>query len=93
MSYKKLLWKVPLAVVGTVVGAVMLLLVAVACVLYVPALRKTAMEKGIVIASEKTGMDIDVGQLYLSPFHHSPMVLYRAWRGRTDLPLEVNIDS
>ena len=71
----------------------MLLLVAVACVVYVPALRKAAMEKGVAVAREQTGMDIDVGQLYLSPFHHSPMVLYRAWKGKRDLPLEVKIDS
>ena len=93
MKYRALFWKVPLAVIGIVVGLVILLLVAVASVLYVPSLRKTAVEKGIVIANEKTDMDIDVGDLYLSPFHHSPMVLYRAWKGQEDLPVEVNIDS
>ena len=87
------MWKIPLALAGTVIGAVMLLLVAVACVIYVPALRRAAAEKGLSLAREKTGMDIDVGELYLSPFHHSPLLLYRAWQGRTDLPLEVNIDS
>ena len=93
MNCKSLFWKVPLAVFGIVIGLVMLLLVTVTCVLYVPALRAKATEKGLAIAREQTGMDIDVGQLYLSPFHHSPMVLYRAWKGKADLPLEVNIDS
>lgn len=71
----------------------MLLLVAVACVLYVPAVRSVALEKGIAVGREQTGMDIDVGDIYLSPFHHSPMVLYRAYKGEADLPVEVNIDS
>lgn len=71
----------------------MLVLIAAACVVYVPSWRAAATEKAIALANEKTDMDIDVGQIYLSPFHHSPMVLYRAWKGRADLPLEVNIDS
>ena len=71
----------------------MLLLVALACVAYVPSLRAVATEKALAIANDKSDMDINVGQIYLSPFHHSPMVLYRAWRGQADLPLEVNIDS
>jgi len=89
----KLLWKIPLAVTGVAVGTVVLLLVAVASVLYVPALREKAIEKGLSVAREQTGMDIDLGNIYLSPFHHSPMALYRAWKGEEDLPLEVNIDS
>ena len=93
MKNKKLLWKIPLAIVGSVLGLVMLLLVTVVCVIYIPPLRKAAMEKGIAIAKEKTGMDIDVGQIYISPFHHSPMVFYRAWCGKEDLPFELNIDS
>ena len=71
----------------------MLLLVAVACVLYVPAVRSAAVEKGLAVANEKADWDIDLGDIYLSPFHHSPMVLYRAYKGKADLPLEVNIDS
>ena len=89
----KLLWKIPLAVVGIVVGVLLLLLIAVASILYVPEWRKAVVEKGLVIAREKTGLDIDLGELYLSPFHHSPMTLYRAYKGKTDFPLEVNIDS
>ena len=71
----------------------MLLLIAVACVVYVPSLRHRALEKGIAIACEKTGLDIEVDSLYLSPFHHSPMVLYHAYKGEEDLPIEVAIDS
>ena len=93
MKAKSLLWKIPLGVVGTLLGLVLLVLVAVGCVLYVPSLRKVALDKGLVVAREKTGMDIEIGDLYLSPFHHSPMVLYRAYKGEADLPLEVNIDS
>ena len=90
---KKLLWKVPLGVIGGLVGLVLLAVLAVGCVLYVPSWRRAALDKGLSIAREKTGMDIDLGDIYLSPFHHSPVVLYRAYKGEADLPLEVNIDS
>lgn len=93
MSYKSLLWKVPLSIAGIVIGVVMLLIVGVGCVLYIPSLRSAALEKGLALANEKSDMDIDVGGLYLSPFYHSPMVLYRAYTGEGDLPLEVKIDS
>ena len=93
MSKKKLFWKVPLGLLGGVLGLVLLLLIAVGCVLYVPAIRKAALEKGLAVANEKTDWDIDLGDIYLSPFHHSPMMLYRAYKGQEDLPLEVNIDS
>jgi len=84
---------VPLALTGVVAGVGLLLLVAVASVIYVPALRSKALDKGLTIANEKTDYDIDLGGIYLSPFHHSPMVLYRAYKGNADLPLEVAIDS
>lgn len=90
---KKLWWKVPAVAIGVLLGLVMLLLVIAVSVIYIPSLRKMAFEKGISIAREKTGYDIDVGDIYLSPFHHSPLVLYRAWKGWEDLPVEVNIDS
>lgn len=93
MSKKALLWKVPLAVTGTILGLVLLLLIAVGCTLYVPSLRKKALEKAIPVVEEKTGLDIDLGDIYLSPFHHSPFTFYRAYKGKADLPLEVNIDS
>lgn len=90
---KKLIWKIPLTLLCIVLGLVLLLLGAVACVLYVPSVRSAAIEKGIAVAREKTGMDIDLGGIYLSPVHHSPKVIYRAWKGEEDLPLEVKIDS
>ena len=93
MSYKSLLWKIPLSIAGIVIGVVMLLIVGVGCVIYIPSLRSAALEKGLAFANDKSDMDIDVGGLYLSPFYHSPMVLYRAYKGEGDLPLEVKIDS
>lgn len=51
------------------------------------------LDKGLVIADEKTDYDIDLGRIYLSPFHHSPILLYRAYKGQSDLPLEIQIDS
>ena len=93
MKGTSLLWKIPLGVVGTVLGLVLLLIVAAGCVIYVPKLRAKVVEKGLTLANEKSDMDIDLGYIYLSPFYHSPMVLYRAYKGEEDLPLEVNIDS
>ena len=88
-----MIWKIPLAVVGTLAGVAVVALIAVACVLYVPSVRQKVLNKGLVIANEQTDYDIDLGSIYLSPFHHSPLVLYRAYKGKADLPLEVNIDS
>ena len=79
--------------IGVLLGLVLLLLIAVGCVLYVEPIRKAALEKVLPIVQEKTGLDIDLGDIYLSPFHHSPMVLYRAYKGTADLPLEVALDS
>lgn len=93
MSKWNLFWKIPLALTGAVAGVVMLLLVAVACGVYVPSLRHAILNKGIAIANEKTDYDIDLGGIYLSPLHHSPMALYRAYKGEADLPVEVRIDS
>lgn len=74
-------------------GIVLLLLIAGVCVLCVPSLRQATLNKGIEIANEQTDFDIDLGRLYLSPFHHSPLILYRAYKGQEDLPLEIQIDS
>lgn len=93
MKYRSLLWKIPLALVGVGTGIVILLLIAVASVLCVPSLRTAALRKGVAIANEQTDWDIDLGRLYLSPFHHSPMALYRAYKGQADLPVAVEIDS
>jgi len=72
---------------------VLLLLIAATVVVVTPSARKAVLDKGVAIANEKTDYDIDLDSLYLSPFHHSPKVLYRAYKGETDLPLEIAIDS
>lgn len=71
----------------------MLLLVAAACIVANPEARTWVLSKGVEIANDKTDYDIDLGRLYLSPFHHSPKLLYQAWRGNEDLPLGIEIDS
>ena len=86
-------WRVPLALAGIVLGIAVLLLIAVASILYIPSARKAVLDKGIVLAGERTGLDIDLGRIYLSPFHHSPELLYRAYKGKADLPLRIEIDS
>ena len=82
-----------MGVIGGLLGLVLLLLIVVGCVLYVTPLRKAALQTALPIVQEKTELDIDLGDLYLSPFHHSPITLCRAYKGKEDLPLEVNIDS
>lgn len=82
-----------MALTGIVLGLILLLLIAVGCVLYVSPVRQAVLEKALPVVQEKTGLDIDLGDIYLSPFHHSPMVLYRAYKGTADLPLEVAFDS
>ena len=94
MSKKRSLWwKIPLAVIGAVSGIVLLLLIAVATALYTPSIRTKLLQKGLTFGQEQTDWDIDLGHIYLSPFHHSPMVLYRAYKGQADLPVAVTIDS
>ena len=93
MSKRGLIWKIPLAIIGAATGMVLLLLIAVIGVLYVPEARQKVLNKGLVIANEQTDYDIDLGHIYLSPFHHSPLLLYRAYKGKNDLPLAVGIDS
>lgn len=88
-----LIWIIPLKLLKAVAGVIVLLLIAVACLLYVPSLRMPLLEQGVRIANEQTDYDIDLGRIYLSPFHHSPALLYRAYRGEVDLPLRVEIDS
>lgn len=69
-----------------------LLLIVVAVVLYVPSFRLHVLHKGIVIANNQTDYDIELEQLYLSPFHQHPVLLYHAYKGKTDLPVKVEID-
>ena len=61
--------------------------------LYVAPVRKAVLDKTLPVVQEKTGLDIDLDSLYLSPFHHSPLILYSAYKGTADLPLEVRVDS
>ena len=93
MGKKKGWWRVPLALLGAVSGIVSLLLITVASVLCIPSIRWAVLNKGIAIANEQSDLDIDLDRLYLSPFHHSPKVLYLACKGETDFPLQVEIDS
>ena len=93
VSKRSLIWKIPLTLSGVLAGIVLLLLIAVVCVLYIPSLRTKALEKGIAIAQDQTGYDIDLGRIYLSPIHQSPMDIYRAFKGKMDLPLQIEIDS
>ena len=93
MKKVSLLWKVPLALIGVVLGLVLLLLIVAGSVIVSPSARQAVLNKGIEIANERTDWDIDLGRIYLSPFHHSPMVLYHAYKGEQDLPLHIEIDS
>ena len=70
-----------------------MVLIVVTGIVVTPTCRVAFLQEGVKIANEKTDFDIDLGGLYLSPFHHSPMVLYRAYKGQSDLPVEVQIDS
>ncbi|MCQ2311434.1 MAG: BamA/TamA family outer membrane protein [Paludibacteraceae bacterium] len=70
---KRLIWIIPTAIIGTVFA--LLLLVLGLC--SVPSVRKKILDKGVSIAAEKTGYDIQLDDLYISVFHQSPMSLFR----------------
>ena len=93
MSRKKLIWKIPCIILGVVLGIVLLLLIAVTVILVTPRARTAVLQKCVTEINKRTDLDVDLGRLYLSPFHHSPMILYRAYKGEEDLPLHVEIDS
>ena len=93
MSRKSLLWKIPCIILGVVLGIVLLLLIAVTVVLVTPSARTAVLHRCVTEINERTDLDVDLGRLYLSPFHHSPMILYRAYKGTGDLPLHIEIDS
>ncbi|MBO4666446.1 MAG: BamA/TamA family outer membrane protein, partial [Paludibacteraceae bacterium] len=80
-------------VTGTVLGLAVVVLVAVGCVLYVTPVRQAVVDRALPVVEEQTGLDIDLRQLDVSVFHHSPLLLYRAYKGEADLPLAVSIDS
>ena len=90
---KSLIWKVPLSVIGVLCGILLLLLIAVATVMYAPSIRHKAVERGVELANQRTDYDVHVGNAYLSPFHQSPAMVYRAYRGKSDLPVIVEFDS
>ena len=93
MKVWKLLWQVPCIALGVVSGVAVLLLTAVGVAIVTPSIRTAIVTKAVEVANERTDYDIDLGRLYLSPFHHSPRVLYGAYKGECDLPLQVELDS
>ena len=93
MSKKSLIWKIPCIALAVVLGIVLLLLIAVTAVLSSPRARTAVLQKGVELANERTDLDIDLERLYLSPFHHSPKITYRAYKGEEDLPVHVEIDG
>lgn len=93
MSKKRLIWKIPCIVVGFILGIVLLLLIAVTVILVTPGVRTAVLQRCVAEINERTDLDVNLGRLYLSPFHHSPTILYRAYKGTADLPLHIEIDS
>ena len=78
---------------GVILGIVLLLLTTVTVTLVTPGVRTAILNKCVKEINERTDWDVDLGRLYLSPFHHSPMALYHAYKGTEDLPLHIEIDS
>ena len=93
MSKKRLIWRRIRIVAGVILGIVLLLLIAVTVILVTPKARTAVLQKCVAEINERTDLDVDLGRFYLSPFHHSPMLLYRAYKGKEDLPLHIEIDS
>lgn len=93
MSKKRLIWRKIRIVAGVILGILLLLLIAVTVILVSPKARTAVLQKCVSEINERTDLDVDLGRLYLSPFHHSPMLLYRAYKGKEDLPLQIEIDS
>jgi len=93
VSKKNLIWKIPCIVVGVILGIALLLLITVTVILVTPSARTAVLQKCVAKINTMTDLDVDLGRLYLSPFHHSPMILYRAYKGEEDLPLHIEIDS
>ena len=93
MKVRRLIWLIPTIVVSVVVVLVLALVGAATYVVVKPEKRTAVLQKGIVYANDMTDYDIDLGRIYLSPFHHSPKVLWKAYKGEGDLPLHIEIDS
>ncbi len=67
-----LLWIIPAVLIGLGAAGV----ITVACLVASPTIRQKILNKGIEIASEKTGYDIELRRLYLSPFHQRPSTIF-----------------
>ena len=93
MSKKRPIWRILRIFLGVILGIVLLLLTTVTVILVTPGVRTAVLNKCVKEVNERTDWDVDLGRLYLSPFHHSPMILYRAYKGTEDLPLHIEIDS
>ena len=86
-------WKLPVVLFGLTTRLVLILLIAVGVVLCVRPVRQKVVTRAVTEANNRTTWDIDLGRLYLSPFHHSPRQLIRAYKNQSDLPLCIEIDS
>ena len=93
MSKKSLIWRIIRIFLGVILGVILLLLITVTVILVTPGARTAILNKGVKEVNERTDWDVDLGRIYLSPFHHSPKILYRAYKGKEDLPLLIEIDS
>ena len=93
MAKKGLFWKIPCIGLGVILGIVLLLLIAATLVLVTPGARTAVLNQCVKAANERTEWDVDLRRLYLSPFHQSPRLLYRAYKGKAELPLHIEIDS
>lgn len=93
MSKKKLIWKIPAAVAGALLGIVLILLIALTVIISTSKARMAVLQRCVTEINKRTSLDVDLGRLYFSPFHHSVKSLYYAYRGRGDLPLDMDIDN
>lgn len=69
-SKKRLIWIIPTVLAGIVISLLIVLIGLIA----IPTIRQKLLDKGVEMASEMTGYDIQLHRLYLSPFHHSPTI-------------------
>ncbi|MBP5397478.1 MAG: BamA/TamA family outer membrane protein [Bacteroidales bacterium] len=93
MGKKSLIWKIPCITLGSILGVVLLLCLTLTVILVTPALRTAVLREAVEQVNARTDWDVDLGGLYLSPFHQSPLLLYRAFKGEEELPLQIEIDS
>ncbi len=93
VSRKSLIWKIPCLLAVAVLGTALLLLTAATVVLVTPGARTAVLRTCVAEINRRTDLDVDLERLYLSPFHQSPARLFRAFQGKSDLPLHIEIDS